>query len=74
MNYWRGPTEGVLSSFRSPLAVALRCYCPAESCRHSAELMKMCDFKRLTTITKSEMPVPMHIQNTLKKDAHVERF
>lgn len=30
-NYWRGPTEGVLSSFRSPLAVALRCYCPAES-------------------------------------------
>jgi len=36
--------------------------------------MKMCDFKRLTTITKSEMPVPRHIQNTLKKDAHIEIF
>jgi hypothetical protein len=74
MNYWRGPKEGVLSSFQSPLAVALRCYCPAESCQHSTESMKMCDFKRLTTITNSEMPVPMHIQNTLKKDGHVEFF
>ncbi len=40
MNCWRGPSEAVLSSFRAPLVMVLKCYCSAVSCWQKSQITK----------------------------------
>jgi hypothetical protein len=52
MNCWRGPSEAVLSSFRAPLVMALKCYCSAVSCWQKSQITK----KNTKSVTKTKAP------------------
>lgn len=54
MNCWRGPSEAVLSSFRAPLVMALKCYCSAVSCWQKSPNHQ--PKKNTKSVTKTKAP------------------